>query len=114
MRRSLSVVLVSAALVAVAGCGSDSGSGRPLVVFEVEGAAGVSTLEYHGKNGLETVTDPALPWRAEGRHVRRTVVMVKATSKSMEPVTCRISVDGKVVETATDSVAVCSIEVPQS
>jgi hypothetical protein len=72
------------------------------VRYEVGGTAGTLALTYRNATGGTEQRDVAPPWSAEFQTQGVTPVSITAFNKTREGrVTCRVLVDGKVIQEAT-------------
>lgn len=107
----------------LAGCGavpasvSAAAGGTSTVVYEVTGPAKANNITYSadGKAGIAQENGGPLPWRKEVQMSGSfKVATLTAQNAGKGDITCRITVDGKVVKELTSSgeyaVATCATE----
>ena len=97
---------VLALALTLAGCGGNSSeAGRSTVLYEVLGDGKANNITYSadGRGGLVQEANVSLPWRKEvtfdGRSFK--IGNMNAQNAGDGSITCRISVDGKVVKELT-------------
>lgn len=108
------LAVLACAAIAVAGCGSTdniTGSEKK-IKFEVSGPAKADVTYSVGVNQSQEL-DQALPWTKDASTTDTTVIAVLvAQSKGSGEISCKVSIDGKVVKenksTGEFAVVTCS------
>ena len=80
-------------------CGVAHASDNPQVRYEVSGPGVAEFINYQTVAGQQRAVNPKLPWSTEFESFGAMVFVLSAQGPA--PITCKITIDGNVVSTAT-------------